>query len=228
MPSERAADGAAAPRSRGGSAPPAWLRDLTLWVAAALAAVVLVVLGVAVLPGWWASVVAGWVQGVLGRGIPIGLGLGALFTLLPLGVGVLALRSGLTSRSRIALVVVALLLLLPNVVTIAVSLGRGDPRSVLAIAAPGFVGASVAGIGLVVALLLALVLIRRRSRRTRRMMTEAGERVAAANRERAREREVATEQSERSETEQADPVRPVVVEPEPDFPQEPPAEPRTR
>jgi len=185
MRPNRAGDGQASRAERAGSTPPAWLRNVAVWVGAGLALVVLVVLGVAVLPGWWATQVGGWVQGVFGRGVPIGLGVGAVFTLLPLGVGLLAFRSGLTSKVRIALIAIALLLLLPNVLTIAIALGRSDARSVLAISAPGFRGATVAGIALVLLVLVAVLVIRRRSRHTRQNIDEAGERAKRLAHERA-------------------------------------------
>lgn len=187
MRAKRAGDGDKPRSGSGASAPPAWLRNVAVWVGAGLAIVVLAVLGVAVLPGWWASLVGGWVQGVFGRGVPIGLGVGALFMLLPLAVGALALRTGLTSKTRVTLIVVALLLLLPNVLTIAIALGNSDARSVLAIAAPGFRGATAVGIGLVVLAVVAALVIRRRSRRTRHAIEEAREKAKQLSRERVQE-----------------------------------------
>jgi hypothetical protein len=193
MRPNRAGDGRASRAERNSSAPPAWLRNVAVWVGAGLAVVVLVVLGVAVLPGWWATQVGSWVQGVPGRGVPLGLGIGAVFTLLPLGVGLLAFRSGLTSKVRIALIVIALLLLLPNVLTIAIALGSSDARSVLAIAAPGFRGATVVGVALVVLVLAAVLVIRRRSRHTRHTIEEAGERAKRLAHERAQSQPGRTE-----------------------------------
>ena len=175
--------------ARGSGAPPAWLRNAAIWIGAALAVAVLVVLGVAVLPGWWASLVGGWVQGVAGRGVPIGIGIGALFTTLPLGVGALAFRHGLRSKARIALIVIALLLLLPNVLTTAIALGSGDPRSLLVVAAPGFRGGTWAGIGFVLLALVAVIAVRKRSRHTSSAIAEAHEKAIQRSRERAAEAE---------------------------------------
>ncbi|GAB2600484.1 hypothetical protein [Pseudactinotalea suaedae] len=193
MRPNRAGDGRAPRAERNSSAPPAWLHNVAVWVGAGLAVVVLVVLGVAVLPGWWATQVGSWVQGVPGRGVPLGLEIGAVFTLLPLGVGLLAFRSGLTSKVRIALIVIALLLLLPNVLTIAIALGSSDARSVLAIAAPGFRGATVVGVALVVLVLAAVLVIRRRSRHTRHTIEEAGERAKRLAHERAQSQQSGAE-----------------------------------
>lgn len=170
--------------TRGASAaPPAWLRNVAVWVGVALALVVLVVLGVAVLPPWWASLIGGWVDGVQSRGIVLGLVLGIVFTLLPIGLVLLALRSGLSSRARIALIVGALLLLLPSVLTIAIWAGSSDARSVLVIEAPGFRGATVIGIALVVVALVVVLVVRARSRRTRARITEAREKSVQVARE---------------------------------------------
>lgn len=165
--------------------PPAWLRNTAVWVGAALAVLVLAVLGVAVLPGWWARLVGSWVLGVNGRGVPIGMSVGAVFTILPLGVGLLATRTGLSVRARSILIVIALLLLLPNVITLAVALGSGDARSALVIGAPGFRVGSVLGVALVVLVLLALLVIRRRSATTRAQIDAARGRAVQVGRDRA-------------------------------------------
>ncbi|WP_420113755.1 hypothetical protein [Pseudactinotalea sp.] len=192
MPPDEA-DGAARRPARTTNAPPAWLRNAAVWVGVGVAVVVLVVLGVAVLPGWWAGLVGDWVHGVSGRGIPIGVGIGALFTVLPLGIGALAFRRGLRSQARIAIIVIALLLLLPNVLTTTIALGGGDARSMLAIAGPGFRGGTWTGIGLVVLALVAVIVIRRRSRRTRTKIDEAEQKAARVSRQRAAEVEEAGE-----------------------------------
>ena len=193
--------------------PPAWLRSVALWVGAALAVVLLVVLGVAVLPSWWASLIGGWVDGVQSRGILLGLVLGVVFTVLPLGLFLLALRSGLGSRVRIGLVVGALLLLLPSVLTMAISLGSSDARSVLVIEGPGFRGATLAGIGLTVLAIAAVLLGRSRSRRTHRRVAEAQSRAQQHTREVAAEhpeRGAGEEPRVRAETDgRADPAEKV-------------------
>lgn len=172
------------PRRGTASGLPAWLGTLTLWVGGALALALVVLLGVAVLPGWWADLVGSVVQGVDGRGIVLGLVLGAVFTLLPLGVAALAMRSGLTVRARVALVVVALLLLLPTVLTLATAAGSSDARHVLAIEAPGLRGATV--VGVVVALVLVAALLGARAfTRRRRALATAQELAVALGRERA-------------------------------------------
>jgi hypothetical protein len=182
---------APAARSTGAprSAPPAWMRHANLWVGAALSLTLLVLLGVAVLPDRWAAVVGGWVDGVQSRGVLLGLVLGAVFTLLPLVLGLLALRSGLRPWARLALVASALLLLLPNVLTVSIALSTSDARSVVATEAPGLRGATVVAIG-VTLLVVAVVLIgRSRVRRTRREVTEAQGRAVQRSRDLAAEPE---------------------------------------
>lgn len=173
------------PRRGTASGLPAWLGTLTLWVGGALALALVVLLGVAVLPGWWDDLVGSVVQGVDGRGIVLGLVLGAVFTLLPLGVAALAMRSGLTVRARVALVVVALLLLLPTVLTLATAAGSSDARHVLAIEAPGLRGATVVGVVVALVLVAALLGARAFTRRRRRALATAQELAVALGRERA-------------------------------------------
>jgi hypothetical protein len=180
-----------APGSRGSpsSAPPAWMRNATVWVGAALSIGLLVLLGVAVLPDWWAAVVGGWVDGDQTRGVLLGLVLGVVFTLLPLALGLLAMRSGLSTRARLALIASAVLLLLPNVLTVAIALSSSDARAVIAIDAPGLRGATVVGIGVTLLVVAAVLLGRSRSRRTRREVTQAQERAARRSRDLAAERD---------------------------------------
>lgn len=183
-----AAEGTRSEPARAEPAPayalPGWLRTTTLWVGGALAIVVVAALGVAVLPGWWASLVGSWVLGISSRGIWLGLGVGALFTLLPIAVAVLAARSGL-GRARAALVAIAILLLLPNVLTLAVSLARSDAHWVLVIEAPGFGGATIAGVVLVLVAVAATALVRRWTRQRSRALEAAHQRAVTLTRERA-------------------------------------------
>lgn len=184
-----AAEGTRSEPARAEPAPayalPGWLRTTTLWVGGALAIVVVAALGIAVLPGWWASLVGGWVLGVSSRGIWLGLGVGALFTLLPIAVAVIAARSGLSARARAALVAIAILLLLPNVLTLAVSLARSDAHWVLVIEAPGFRGATIAGVAIVLVAVAAMALVRRWTRQRSRALEAAHERAVTLTRERA-------------------------------------------
>lgn len=174
--------------ARPASQPPSWLRVVALVAAAVLALVAVVVLGAALLPGWWAALVGGWVQGVPSRGVWLGLLVGAVFTLLPLAVVALALRSGMRGRVRVVLVLLALVLLLPNVLTIAIALGGGDPRSVIAIEAPSFRGATVVGMAVTLLVVAVVLVVRGWTLRTRITVSRAHERATRLGRQRAAER----------------------------------------
>ncbi|MCP2262344.1 hypothetical protein LX15_006080 [Streptoalloteichus tenebrarius] len=139
-----------------------------------LAVVVLVYLFLAAfLPRWWAQRVGDVVQQRFTTGTFFGLLLGFLFTLLPLVVVELAARRP-TWRRRVALGLLALVLALPNLLTLAVVLGAGAAAHagarIMDVEAPAFRGASLAGalvaLG-VCALAEVLWAARRRSRRRR-------------------------------------------------------------
>ncbi|SED96118.1 hypothetical protein [Ruania alba] len=138
-----------AARKPASSAPPAWIRTITTVLGAVIAVVVLFALGSALLPGWWASVVTGWVAGVSSAGVLAGLLIGVLFTLGPVAVGYLAFRLRTAWRTRLIIGAVALLLTLPVVLTIAIdastTLAATQARTEMVIGAPSFTGAVYAG-----------------------------------------------------------------------------------
>ncbi|WP_159620528.1 hypothetical protein [Ruania rhizosphaerae] len=198
-------------------APPAWIRTVTTVSGAVLLAIVLFVLGSALLPGWWAAVVTGWVGGVASAGVLVGLLCGAVFTLVPVAIGFIAVRWHRPWRTRLIIGGVALLLTLPLVLTIAIDVASTtaalDAKIDMQIGAPSFTGATYTGAlgSAAVATVLILLLLRwRRSRkevralrgtvaknketdRARRQREEAAEeartQVAREAAERAKERE---------------------------------------
>jgi hypothetical protein len=142
----------------------------------ALGVVVLAVLaalaGASFMPRWWAQRVGDQVDGSIGLGIVVGLVYGVLFTALPLLVVWLALRLPRTLRVWAAALGVAVILAVPNLLTLGIVLGSGSGahagERILDVEAPGFRGATLIGALLVLALAGLLTHQRVSGRRLRR------------------------------------------------------------
>ena len=126
--------------------------------------VVLVLLGgliaSATVPRWWAQRVGDQVDGSITQGTLLGLFYGFVFTLLPIAVLVLILRWRSTWRWVVFAVVLALILALPNLMTLGIVLGRGNAAHAadrtLDVDAPAFRGGTLAG-AVLAALLIAFM-----------------------------------------------------------------------
>jgi hypothetical protein len=159
-----------------------------------LAAVGFAIYGAAVafVPRWWARQVADQVGGSQVRGIVFGLGVGAIFTFVPLLVWAQVRRQFFNWVWRIIVSLLALAMALPNWLTLAVYTGRSpaaaDGRVIMHASAPGFRNGSAAGA--ILGLLLALVLVgtglrlshrRRQVNDLRGRVSELEQRQAAPN-----------------------------------------------
>lgn len=147
-----------------------WFSRLILWSAAVVLGVSLVVIGAAYLPGWWADRVADVVAGNRTAGVLGGFACGLAFTALPLIVLRSAVRRGLVLTERLLRVVVAVLLAVPNLLTLGVVIRGGPPgalaRAVLDARGPGLRGATLLGAVLgAVIVVAAWVLLAGRRRR---------------------------------------------------------------
>ncbi len=142
---------AAAPR-RGRSLVDRLVIGLVLLVVIAVG----VLLGITVLPRWWAGRVAGVTDRSLTAGIFAGLTCGVVFTAIPLLLlrGAVARHRGW--RGRGIWFVAGLLLALPNLITLGIVLGSGESVRVAStsmdVDAPGFRGST--GVGAVLGALL--------------------------------------------------------------------------
>ncbi|TQF74235.1 hypothetical protein FK531_06245 [Rhodococcus spelaei] len=161
------------------------------WAKKAIAgAVLLVVLVItyfvlaAFLPRWWAQQAGSLSSGSFTRGIAWGLLYGVLCTLLPLLLIQLAWRvrgRKFSRAAQIASVVLAVILALPNLMTLTVVLGNNTAahagERILDVDAPGFRGASL--VGAIIGVLAFAVLVwlgvayRRRGRELSRMRDQA-------------------------------------------------------
>jgi hypothetical protein len=139
---------------------PNWSRRLLL---SAIAVVVVVLLGLAAsatIPRWWAQRIGEQVDGSIVTGTFVGLFYGFVFTLLPLLVLAAAFRWRRTWRALAIAVGVAVVLALPNLLTLGIVVGRGNAAHagdrILDVEAPAFRGGTLGG-ALVAAALVGLV-----------------------------------------------------------------------
>lgn|GEM_PF-973838 len=141
------------PRTESPSEPepglPAWV-NRTLIVLAVL--VVLIVAGLAlsaVLPRWWAHRIGRVADGSLAAGVAAGLTLGVVFTAAALAALRGSVRRGRSWRARGWLLLLALLVAVPNLITLGIVIGSGDAahagERTLDVEAPGFRGGTLAG-----------------------------------------------------------------------------------
>jgi hypothetical protein len=148
-------------------------------------------LGASFVPRWWSHRIGGQVRGSITAGIFLGLVYGFLFTALPLVALWWGLHKRRSWRAWGAWLGVAVLLALPNLLTLGIVLGSGGAshagERTLDVDAPGFRGGSLAGaiVAVVaVALLLYLLISGRRSRlqlRRAREQLKNREREAASS-----------------------------------------------
>jgi signal transduction histidine kinase len=147
------------------------------WVNRAVLALVLVALAyvayavsAAFFPRWWAQQVAGQVDGQLSAGTLWGLFYGFVFTFVPLLVIAQMRRGFLSWTWRIIILVVAVLLAVPNWLTLSVVAGNSKAahagERIFDVDAPGFRAAT--GIGAIVGGVVALVLVAASIRLARR------------------------------------------------------------
>ncbi len=153
-----------------------------LWaVVVAVLLVALVVLAGATLPRWWAERIADRTQGSTSSGVAWGLFYGFGFTLVPL-LALLLVGRRWGWRAGSAMVAIAFLLATPNWLTLSVVLGGNDAardgRALLDADAPGFRGATLAGVLVAVVLVLIAFALLGSARRRRRQVRELRAEIA--------------------------------------------------
>ena len=145
--------------------------------------IVLAFLGAAFLPRWWAQRVGHQVNGGITLGIILGLFYGFVFTVLPTLVARFAFHKRRRWKVWGILAAATLLLAGPNLLTLGIVIGTGNAahagQRILDVDAPGFRGATLAGV-IIAGLLLGLLQYQLISRhRTGRRLERATERLAA-------------------------------------------------
>jgi hypothetical protein len=160
-----------------GEAPsqPNWQRRLVIGIVAVVAAVLVYLIGAAIIPRWWAQRVGNVVDGSLTVGALYGLFIGFVFTVAPLLL-VLAVYRWRSERRTwlgwLCWLAVVLLLAAPNLMTLGIVLGISDAAHagdrILDVDGPGFRLWSLIGAILGVAAVLGLIYLVRSRRASRR------------------------------------------------------------
>jgi hypothetical protein len=137
-----------------------WKRKAIVTAVVVGAVLLGVLIASATIPRWWAQRIGDQVDESIVRGTMVGLFYGFLFTILPLLVLGAVLRWRRSLRALVVAGAVALLLAIPNLLTLGIVLGTGNAahagERTLDVRAPAFRGASLAG-ALVAIGLLALI-----------------------------------------------------------------------
>jgi hypothetical protein len=125
-----------------------WRRVL-LGGGVAVAIVLAVLIASAAVPRWWAHRIGDRVDGSITQGVLLGLFLGFLFTFLALIVFVFVMRRARSVKAVAIGLAAALILALPNLMTLGIVLGVGSGAHAgdrtLDVEAPAFRGATLAG-----------------------------------------------------------------------------------
>jgi hypothetical protein len=164
-----------------------WKRRIILVLVGFVALVLLVLFARAFLPRWWAQRVGGQVNGHFSGGVAWGLFYGFLFTFIPVIVIRQVVRKRFNWPVRVVIIVVAVLLLAPNLLTLSVVLGNGGAahagQRIMDVDAPAFRGATLVGaiIGVAAAgfTLYALASRRKRDIELKQLRAREREREAA-------------------------------------------------
>jgi hypothetical protein len=162
-----------------------WLRRLLAIVIALVVAVLGYFIAAAFIPRWWGQRVAHQVDSKFTLGVAWGLFYGGLFTFAAVLVALQARRQLFGWPVKIGLIVLALLLEIPNFMTLGIVLGTSRAahagERILDVEAPAFRSASLAGV--IIGALLALgvfilvSLVRTRGRQVKALQTEAKQRA---------------------------------------------------
>jgi hypothetical protein len=161
-----------------------WLRRIILIVIALVVLVLGYFIAAAFIPRWWAQRVAHQVDSRFTLGIAWGLFYGGIFTFAAVLVALQARRQIFSWPVKIGLIVVALLLETPNLMTLGIVLGTSRAahagERILDVEAPAFRSASLAGViigGLLALGVFILVsLVRQRGRQVKALQAQVKQR----------------------------------------------------
>jgi drug/metabolite transporter (DMT)-like permease len=159
-----------------GDAPgrPNWRRRITVGIVAVVGAVLLYLIGAAVIPRWWAQRVGNVVDGSLTVGALYGLFIGFVFTVVPLLLLLVLFRwrGHRTWLGWLGWLALVLVLAAPNLMTLGIVLGISDAAHagdrILDVEGPGFRLWSLLGSLVAVAAVLGGIYLLRSRRTSRR------------------------------------------------------------
>jgi hypothetical protein len=165
--------------------PPNWGRRILIGIAVLVGVVIAYLIGSAVIPRWWAQRVGDFVDGRISVGATLGVFVGILFTILPLLVLWAAFRWRGGWRRALIFLAVALLVAVPNLMTLGIVAGDGSAahagERILDVDGPGFRGGTLIGVILgVLTFACFAYLVGSRSASRRRVAQLQDERRAAA------------------------------------------------
>lgn len=159
-----------------------WLRYLLLMLALSIVFLLAWLLAVTLVPRWWAHFLGDRIDGRITVGSAYGLVIGFLFALAPLVVARQAVRR-VAWKVRAGFVAVALILALPNLMTLGIVLGAGDGAHagdrILDVDGPGFRVASAIGAGAAVLVFAVVVWWRVMGRRDKHLRAQLKSRESA-------------------------------------------------
>ncbi len=165
-----------------------WVRRITIFAVLLVAGVILFFIGAAFLPRWWAHRIGDQVGQSTASGIGIGLFYGSVFTFLPLLVLWFGFRKRRPWKVWLGMVVGAAILAMPNLLTLGIVVGSGNAahagERTLDVEGPYFRASTLIGVigaAVVVAVLMYIMLMRKRGKRTEKhLRSELRARDAAA------------------------------------------------
>jgi hypothetical protein len=135
-----------------------WKRKLLVTAVVVGIVLLLGLIASATIPRWWAQRIGDQVDGSIVAGTLVGLFYGFVFTFLPLLVLATVFRWKRTWRALVMAAAFAVLLAIPNLLTLGIALGTGNAAHagdrILDVEAPAFRGASLAGALLAASLIL--------------------------------------------------------------------------
>lgn len=160
-----------------------WRRRVLVGGAVIVALIIGYFMAASFVPRWWAQRVGSLVDGGFTRGVLWGLFFGSLFTLIPLLVAWQARRPRFGWKAKAGIILFALVLAIPNLMTLGVVLGNGNGahagERIFDVEAPAFRGATLAGSlsGAVcaIAVIVLFALLGRRGRQIETLRTEKRE-----------------------------------------------------
>ncbi|ALE05447.1 hypothetical protein AL755_08100 [Arthrobacter sp. ERGS1:01] len=166
---------------------PAWLLRTIVVIAALVILVIAYLIASVTVPLTWAHAIRNQVGGQLGNSIPLGMFYGFVFSFVPVVVGWQAHYKKMHKWVRVGILVVALLLTIPNLLTLAVLHGNSktaaDARAIWATSANWFGTWSqifmVVGVACAVALIVLTRIWLRRGKRVRQV--KAAEKLVRDN-----------------------------------------------
>lgn len=160
------------PARAAASGPPPWVKKTAWGLLLVVGLVIVYFVGAAFLPRWWAQQAGSFASGSMTRGVVWGLGFGFVATFVPLSLLVLAWRARRWRYAKVTVVVALILAVLaaaPNLLTLSVVVGSNSAahagERILDVDAPGFRGATLAGVILGVLVFAAVTWLSFRYRR---------------------------------------------------------------